>query len=308
MSKHWMGEILKDYEELGKLAQSIPPAEVWSTAQSVSGFSPDEVTSRVAAHFKLETANLKDADLRILKLIPERLARRYTVFPIQQDDRHLYVATSEPGNIEAEQVIAFASSRSTVFQVAPPNAILEAIDRGYCSSDYTPPLELDASLFLQMTKPANPPEPPKKQMDVPIDAEQKASAGVTMDQMHVLIVDDDPLTRRLAWSILAKQDYRVVEAADGVEALEIVATGTPLALIVLDLNMPRLSGREVLAKLKRSDSTARIPVIVLTASVEDADEAALMEEGADDYIRKPLEPTRFTARIKAVLRRANVLM
>ena len=76
---------------------------------------------------------------------------------------------------------------------------------------------------------------------------------------------------------------QLVEASDGVDALERVSAGTPLTLILLDLDMPRLGGREVLTKLKSSASTSRIPVIVLTGSPDD-DEAELMEEGADDYI------------------------
>jgi len=131
--------------------------------------------------------------------------------------------------------------------------------------------------------------------------ETRNIAATAMEQRHVLIVDDDCVTRRLVWSILAKEDYRVVEASDGVEALERVSAGTPLILILLDLDMPRLGGRDVLKRLKSSAATASIPIIVLTGSPEEGDEAALMEDGADDYIRKPLEPARFIARIKGVL-------
>jgi CheY-like chemotaxis protein len=332
---HWMGDVLKEFAPtLGELAQTTAPIQVWQTARAASGLSIGQLTKKVAAHFKLEVADLGAADLRILKLVPEKLARRYTVFPIHQTDRHLYVATSEPGNIAAEQAIGFASSRSTVFQIAPPQLILDAIDRQY-SPHYIQPIEMDNNAYLQITEPVSLPaqkgiepgaesaaEPaagpaaastPAIQPTPPLpvqgnsvwgDVEHDISAAA-MNYPHVLIVDDDPGTRRLAWSILAKQGYRVMEASDGIEALERVAEGTPLALIVLDLDMPRLGGRDVLAKLRSSAPTLKIPVIVLTASSDDADEAALMEQGADDYIRKPIEPTRFTARIKGVLRRAK---
>jgi DNA-binding response OmpR family regulator len=69
--------------------------------------------------------------------------------------------------------------------------------------------------------------------------------------------------------------------------------------------MPRLSGPEVLSRLKRSVSTAGIPVVVLTGSEETGTEAELLEMGAEDYIRKPIEPTRFLARIRAALRRVS---
>jgi DNA-binding response OmpR family regulator len=73
---------------------------------------------------------------------------------------------------------------------------------------------------------------------------------------------------------------------------------------VLDLDMPRLGGREVLARLRAEVATAALPVIVLTGSDDQDLEVALMEAGADDYIRKPLEPARFVARVKGTLRRA----
>ena len=92
---------------------------------------------------------------------------------------------------------------------------------------------------------------------------------------------------------------------DGAAALERLESSPDFALMVLDVEMPRLSGREVLARVRKSVHTAALPVLVLTGSTGDEIEAQLMEEGADDYIRKPLEPARFVARVKAALRRAG---
>lgn len=75
--------------------------------------------------------------------------------------------------------------------------------------------------------------------------------------------------------------------------------------MVLDLDMPVLGGREVLARVRKSVATAGLPILVLTGSGSDDLEALLMEEGADDYIQKPLDPARFVARVKAALRRAG---
>ena len=75
--------------------------------------------------------------------------------------------------------------------------------------------------------------------------------------------------------------------------------------MILDLDMPKLTGREVLKHVRHSARTTGLPVVVLTGSEDDETEAQLLEAGADDYIRKPIEPTRFLARIKAVMRRAG---
>jgi len=75
-------------------------------------------------------------------------------------------------------------------------------------------------------------------------------------------------------------------------------------LMVVDLDMPGMGGREVLARVRQTVATAGLPVLVLTGSGTEEMEAELMEAGADDYIRKPLEPARFVARVRAALRRA----
>jgi CheY-like chemotaxis protein len=122
---------------------------------------------------------------------------------------------------------------------------------------------------------------------------------------HVLLVDDDTVSRTLARSLLEKNGFRVSEAGDGAAALELLETGDGFALMVLDVDMPRMGVREVLARVRASVRTAGLPVLVLTGSTSEEGEAQLMEEGADDYIRKPLEPARFLARVKAALRRAG---
>jgi type II secretory ATPase GspE/PulE/Tfp pilus assembly ATPase PilB-like protein/ActR/RegA family two-component response regulator len=122
---------------------------------------------------------------------------------------------------------------------------------------------------------------------------------------HVLLVDDDPVARALARSLLEKNGFRVSEAGDGTAALELLKGSPDFALMVLDVEMPRMGGREVLARVRKSVHTAGLPVLVLTGSSSDEAEAQLMEEGADDYINKPFEPARFVARVKAALRRAG---
>lgn len=90
---------------------------------------------------------------------------------------------------------------------------------------------------------------------------------------------------------------REVEAGNGLAALAQLEAGAEPALIVLDLDMPGMGGREVLGRVRQTVATAGLPVLVLTGSGTEDMEALLMEEGADDYIRKPLEPARFVARL-----------
>ena len=122
---------------------------------------------------------------------------------------------------------------------------------------------------------------------------------------HVLVVDDDPASRVLAGAVLRRQGMRVSEAADGVEALDFIESGPAVSLVVLDLSMPRLDGLAVLRRLRGRVATSLVPVVVLTGSADAAMEVESMDAGADDYVRKPLEPGRFVARVRAALRRAE---
>jgi type IV pilus assembly protein PilB len=122
----------------------------------------------------------------------------------------------------------------------------------------------------------------------------------------VLLVDDDLMLRHLATNILQSGGYRVVQAEDGGAALQIVDSGQDISLVVTDLRMPGMDGEAVLKRLRSKVATAMLPIIVLTGSDEHDTEVRLMDAGADDYIRKPIDPPRFLARVKAALRRAGV--
>lgn len=122
---------------------------------------------------------------------------------------------------------------------------------------------------------------------------------------RILVVDDDGATRNIARGLLEKQGYAVSEAADGSEALVYLARGESFDLMLLDLDMPMLGGREVLRAVRGSVSSAGLPVVVLTGTQDPGAEVEVMEQGADDYIRKPIDPPRFLTRIKAALRRGR---
>ena len=132
---------------------------------------------------------------------------------------------------------------------------------------------------------------------------RQAMVRPTRARPMVLVADDEPETRLLARAILENAGYAVAEAEDGARVLELVHASADFALLILDLNMPRVDGREALARLKGQVATAGLPVVVLTASPDPSDEQRVMEEGADDYIRKPIDPVQFVERVSAVLRR-----
>jgi type II secretory ATPase GspE/PulE/Tfp pilus assembly ATPase PilB-like protein/ActR/RegA family two-component response regulator len=139
---------------------------------------------------------------------------------------------------------------------------------------------------------------------VPSEDARPSPIAASVGGPHVLVVDDDSVSRTLARTLLMKNGFRVSEASDGAAALELLGKNPGFTLMVLDLEMPIMGGREVLERVRKSVATVALPIIVLTSTASEELEAQLMEEGADDYIRKPLEPARFVARVKAALRRA----
>ena len=117
----------------------------------------------------------------------------------------------------------------------------------------------------------------------------------------VLVVDDDPNVVELARLYLERDGHRVLTASDGAEALTLAREEQP-NLIVLDLMLPRLSGLDVCRALREE---SEVPVIMLTARVEEDDRLAGLELGADDYVTKPFSPRELAARVRAVLRRSG---
>jgi two-component system, OmpR family, response regulator len=120
---------------------------------------------------------------------------------------------------------------------------------------------------------------------------------------HVLVVEDDQQISRLIAHYLEANDYRVSIAADGRE-MERALGCSRIDLIVLDLMLPGEDGLSLCQRLRKS---SRIPIVVLTAKGEDVDRIVGLEMGADDYLTKPFNPRELLARIRAVMRRAEVV-
>jgi two-component system alkaline phosphatase synthesis response regulator PhoP len=117
----------------------------------------------------------------------------------------------------------------------------------------------------------------------------------------ILVVDDERQIAQIARDYLQHAGYSVITAGEGVEAIALARERHP-DLVVLDLGLPRLDGLEVAKRLRRESS---VPIIMLTARVEESDRLAGLELGADDYITKPFSPRELVARVRAVLRRVE---
>jgi DNA-binding response OmpR family regulator len=117
----------------------------------------------------------------------------------------------------------------------------------------------------------------------------------------ILVVDDEPKVARLARDYLEKNGFRVVTAADGQSALTVARREKP-DLVVLDLMLPQIDGREVCRILRRESD---VPIIMLTALSEEIDQVTGLEIGADDYITKPFSVRMLVARVRALLRRTG---
>jgi DNA-binding response OmpR family regulator len=118
----------------------------------------------------------------------------------------------------------------------------------------------------------------------------------------VLLVEDEMPLRRVLKDLLERDGYSVVEAGDGVDALEQIDRCAP-DVVILDLNLPRIDGFSVLANLRARPATAKLPVIVLTAKSDEDAEVRVFESGADDFIAKPFRPRALAARLRTLMKR-----
>jgi type II secretory ATPase GspE/PulE/Tfp pilus assembly ATPase PilB-like protein/CheY-like chemotaxis protein len=144
-----------------------------------------------------------------------------------------------------------------------------------------------------------------KQAAIPGDAlelvdEPEVAEGA--ERQTILLVEDEGPLRAVMRDILERDGFTVVEAADGIEALEEIDHNAP-DIVLLDLNLPRLDGFGVLTRLRSRLQTSNIPVVVLTARGDEDNEVRVFENGADDFLTKPFRARALTARIKALLRR-----
>ena len=125
-----------------------------------------------------------------------------------------------------------------------------------------------------------------------------------MDKIKILVVDDESRMRKLVRDFLEREGFQVLEAGDGLEAMEVFYANKDISLLVLDVMMPKMDGWQVCREVRQS---SKVPIIMLTARSEERDELQGFELGVDEYISKPFSPKILVARVEAILRRSNVL-
>lgn len=125
-----------------------------------------------------------------------------------------------------------------------------------------------------------------------------------MDKMKILVVDDESRMRKLVKDFLVKKEFEVLEAENGEQALDIFFENKDIALIILDVMMPKVDGWEVCKEVRKN---SRVPIIMLTAKSDERDELLGFELGVDEYISKPFSPKILTARVDAIIRRTYLV-
>ena len=118
----------------------------------------------------------------------------------------------------------------------------------------------------------------------------------------ILVVDDELRMRKLVRDFLVKQNFKVLEAADGEEAVDVFLANKDISLVILDVMMPKMDGWETCREIRQY---SKVPIIMLTARGEENDELRGFELGVDEYISKPFSPKILVARVQAILRRSN---
>lgn len=272
----------------------------WERVANAAGVDLEGLATRAGTYLGVDVADEPGEFASARRLVPEALARRARVVPIDEDESTIAVAASDPTDLRLEAELERMTGRRVAYRVAPPATVDALMDRVF-------PPEPSAQPEATTPEPAARP--------APVDTSRPMEGGPEVDTptvdasagpdqpLRVLIVDDEPEQRLFTRAILEKKGYDVVEAEDGVHALEVFGASGPIGLVVADLNMPRMDGLELIWELRAGPGGSSLPVIVVTGEKDRMLESQLIEEGADDYLRKPIEPRLFLARVESTLRR-----
>ena len=123
-----------------------------------------------------------------------------------------------------------------------------------------------------------------------------------MEKAKILVVDDESRMRKLVKDFLVREGYSVLEAENGIEAMDIFYEDKDISLVILDVMMPKMDGWQVCREIREE---SKVPIIMLTARSEERDELQGFELGVDEYISKPFSPKILVARVGAILRRTR---
>jgi CheY-like chemotaxis protein len=261
---------------------------LWAAAVG-DGASDEAIVGAVSRAYRVAAADLGTAESRTTTLLPEALARKHQVVLIDAGamPEALVAAAGNAGMYTLwesglERVWDGTTSLEEVIRVLGERAHDDGATEIAAPQQRGGPVGLPAA---------------------PTAAVPAAPAEAAPGTPRVLIADDDPQMRRLIRSVLQREGFDVVEAVDGLDALELAEKGG-VDLVILDLDMPRLNGLGVLEELRAQVRTACFPVIILTAQHGETEEKAL-DLGADDYLSKPVQTRSLVARVRAVLKRVS---
>lgn len=289
-------------------------ADAWTVASEQSGLDESELVDAIADRFHLELAALSRPNRAAQRLVPEAFMSAQRVVPLAEDSTTIRVATADPVSLRTELELERLTGRRPIFALASPRA-LEAVlaaSAGGTASAEVPRDEVEAvpvGAGLAQAAPGDTAAGAGGQMEAgPAEVVSAGREPGDGQPMGVLVVDDEPSARLLVRALLEKRGFDTVEACDGIEALEVIRRHDHIGLAVVDLNMPRMDGLELIWELRDARAWANLPVIVVTGEKDEILETQIMEEGADDYIRKPVDPRLFLARVDATLRRAGHAM
>jgi DNA-binding response OmpR family regulator len=133
----------------------------------------------------------------------------------------------------------------------------------------------------------------------------KKEGGHSMEQrLKILVVDDESRMRKLVKDFLVKKNFEVIEAENGADAIDLFFEQKDIALVLLDVMMPKMDGWQVCREIREY---SKVPIIMLTARADEQDELLGFELGVDEYISKPFSPKILVARVEAILRRTNAI-
>ena len=255
----------------------------------------------------VEFVDLNEAELSVLAilLVPPALAFERMVVPITVNNHVLTFATCRPFIKDTKRELMLATGRQARMTVAQRSSVVEALNHCYTGLEPIQSL-LDLpgghrtagpnTVERAVSEGTTPPDAgtvPPGRANEPLDAKRRH---------RVLVTDDDPLTRIVVRLLLQKQHFEVIEAADGRQALELAVRTGP-DVVLMDLNMPEMDGYEAIARLRQDQSTAQVPIVVLTGEEAPEIEHRVLHLGANDYIVKPFDPEMLISRAQAAVRR-----
>lgn len=277
------------------LAEAEDVEDAWSRVRAEQGLDETEMTCRMADYLGLTVAETTLRSRAARRLLPEAFMASHGIVPLEEDSVSITVATADPVSLSHEVEVRRLTGRRPVFAVAPPGAI-GAVLAAVLDEEARSVPDAGSPSVERETSEGGPPGRGVK----------RSSPRSSVDATRVLVVDDEESARLLVRTLLEKRGYAALEASDGIEALRVIDAADDVGIAVVDLKMPRMDGLELIWELRDTPRWADLPIIVVTGEQDEILETQIMEEGADDYVRKPIDPRLFLARVESTLRRSEV--